>query len=60
MFNKKSTAQTDNDKQLMMQAMENIINGNFSPVDPSSFSDKSYAEKLNQVIDTFLKSNNIS
>lgn len=58
MFNKKSTTQTDNDKQLMMQAMENIINGNFSPVDPSSFSDKSYAEKLNQVIDTFLKSNN--
>lgn len=58
MFNKKSTTQTDNDKQLMMQAMENIINGNFAPVDTSSFSDKSYAEKLNQVIDTFLRSNN--
>lgn len=58
MFNKKSTMQTDNDKQLMIQAMENIINGSFTPIDTSSFTDKSYAEKLNQVIYTFLNANN--
>lgn len=58
MFNKKSTTQTDNDKQLMIQAMENIINGSFTPIDTSSFTDKLYAEKLNQVIETFLNANN--
>lgn len=58
MFNKKNTTQTDNDKQLMIQAMENIINGSFTPIDTSSFTDKSYAEKLNQVIYTFLNANN--
>ncbi len=58
MFNKKNTTQADNDKQLMMQAMENIINGSFTPIDTSSFTDKSYAEKLNQVIYTFLNANN--
>lgn len=58
MFNKKNTMPADNDKQLMIQAMENIINGNFTPIDTSSFTDKAYAEKLNQVIYTFLNANN--
>lgn len=58
MFNKKMVTQTDNDKQLMIQAMEKIINGSFTPIDTSSFTDKAYAEKLNQVIYTFLNANN--
>lgn len=58
MFNKKKITPVDNDKQLMMQAMENIINGSFTPVDTSSFTDPAYAEKLNQVIYTFLNANN--
>ena len=58
MFNKKKNALVDNDKQLMIQAMENIINGSFTPVDTTSFSDPAYAEKLNQVIYTFLNANN--
>ncbi len=58
MFNKKNITPTDNDKQLMIQAMDNIINGSFTPIDTSSFTDKSYAEKLNQLIYTFLNANN--
>lgn len=58
MFGRKNVTSADNDKQLMMQAMENIINGSFAPIDTSSFTDKAYAEKLNQVLDTFLKANN--
>lgn len=58
MFNKKTNTLADNDKQLMIRAMENIINGSFTPVDTASFTDPAYAEKLNQVIYTFLNANN--
>ena len=50
MLKKKTTTHTDNDKQLMMQAMDAVINGNFTPIDTSSFTDKAYADKLNQLI----------
>ena len=58
MLKKKTTTHTDNDKQLMMQAMDAVINGNFTPIDTSSFTDKAYADKLNQLIYTFLNANN--
>ena len=58
MLKKKTTTHTDNDKQLMMQAMDTVINGNFTPIDTSSFTDKAYADKLNQLIYTFLNANN--
>ena len=58
MLKKKTTTHTDNDKQLMMQAMDTVINGNFTPIDTSSFTDKAYADKLNQLISTLLNANN--
>lgn len=57
-FNNKNNIPADNDKELMMQAFENIINGSFAPVDAASFTDPAYAEKLNQVVQTFLRANN--
>lgn len=48
----------DNDKQLMLCAMDRIIAGQLDPVDLSDFSDKEYGEKLNQVVHSFLNMNN--
>ena len=58
MFKQKKEQNVDNDKQLMLNAMEQIISGDFSKIDTSMFQDPSYGEKINQVIDTFFRANN--
>lgn len=54
----KSKQIPDNDKQLMIAAMDKIISGDFSLIDVSEFSDQKYAEKLNGVLHAFHKANN--
>ncbi len=58
LINKKNKTVTDNDKQLMMQAFDKLIEGDFSPIDTAPFTDAEYAEKFNRVIHTFLNANN--
>ena len=50
MFGKNRTAQDTlgNDRELLLQAMDKIIAGDFSEVSAEGFRDPIYAEKLNQ------------
>ena len=59
MFKRKNTT-TDNsqDKQLLLDAMQQIIDGTYTPIDTSPFSDPDLAIKLNEVIVAFKMSNN--
>lgn len=60
-FKKKNvTNQHDNDKKLLLEAMQQIIDGNYAPVDTSPFSDPELAETFNEVIFSLKKVNNIS
>ncbi len=47
------------DNALLMQCMDKIIAGDFSAVDTSAFHDEQIAEKLNLVLSSFLKANNV-
>ena len=60
MFGKNRTAQDTlgNDRELLLQAMDKIIAGDFSEVSAEGFRDPIYAEKLNQMIGTYKKANN--
>ena len=60
MFGKNRTAQDTlgNDRELLLQAMDKIIAGDFSEVSAEGFRDPIYAEKLNQMIGAYKKSNN--
>lgn len=60
MFGKNRTAQDTlgNDRELLLQAMDKIIAGDFSEVSAEGFRDPIYAEKLNQMIDAYKKANN--
>lgn len=59
MFNRKTTKETfNNDKQLLLQAMDKMIAGDFSTVSAEGFSDSIYAEKLNQIVDAYKRANN--
>jgi methyl-accepting chemotaxis protein len=55
--NEKGTA-SNHDMDMLMQAMDQVIDGNYSNIDTSEFSNPQYAEKLNLVIQAFKKSNN--
>ena len=46
------------DRQLLLDAMQQFIDGNFTPIDTSPFSDPELADKLNEVMVAFKKSNN--
>lgn len=60
MFGKKSTAgySGEKDLQLLMQAMEGVISGNYQDIDTSEFNNPMYGEKFNEVIHAYKKSNN--
>lgn len=60
MFKKKNaTIEKSNDKQLLLDAMQQIIDKNYAPVDTAQFSDPELAEKFNEVILSLKKTNNI-
>ncbi len=46
------------DIERMMQALDNIIAGDFDKVDVSEYENPIYGNKLNELIDTFKKANN--
>lgn len=48
----------DNDRQLLLDAMQQFIDGDFTPIDTAPFSDSELADKLNEVMVAFKKSNN--
>lgn len=48
----------DNDRQLLLDAMQQFIDGDFTPIDTTPFSDSELADKLNEVMVAFKKSNN--
>ena len=58
MRGKKQNNFYDEDKALLLSAMEKAVQGDFSPIDVSGFHDAEIAEKYNVVLDAFLKSNN--
>ena len=59
MFKKNNTAVSrDNDKQLLLDAMHQIIEGNYTPIDTTPFSDPELADTFNEVILSLKKVNN--
>lgn len=55
---KKKTIETSNDKQLLLSAMQQIMEGNYAAIDTAQFTDGQVAEKLNEMIAALKKSNN--
>lgn len=55
---KKISGNDTNDNQLLMDAMEQVISGNYAPVDTTQFQNPLLADKFNEVIMAFKKSNN--
>lgn len=49
---------TNPDMELLLQAMDGIIGGQFEDIDISGFSNPAYGQKLNDVIHAFKRSNN--
>ncbi|MCH5269380.1 MAG: CZB domain-containing protein [Lachnospiraceae bacterium] len=60
MFKKRHSPNTtvNSDIALLLQAMDNIIGGQFEDIDVSGFSNPLYGQKLNDVIHAFKRSNN--
>ena len=58
MFKKKEKANTNNDKQLLLEAMQQFIDGKYANVDTSAYSDPELAEKFNEMMTVLKKSNN--
>ncbi|MGN0480743.1 MAG: chemotaxis protein, partial [Lachnospiraceae bacterium] len=60
LFSKKDAQQAANngDMERLMQAMDNIIAGQYAPVDVSTFSDSAVGQKVNDLIKAFKVSNN--
>lgn len=59
MFRKNhSSVNATNDTQLLMAAMEQIIAGDYTPIDTSDFKNPLLGDKFNEVILAFKKSNN--
>ena len=54
----KKSANTTNDKQLLLDAMQQFIDGKYSAVDTSAFSDSEVADKFNEMMTVLKKSNN--
>lgn len=46
------------DMELLMQAMDKVIGGQYDDIDVSMFSNPSYGQKLNELIHAFKRSNN--
>lgn len=59
MFNRKKVKSNgSDDKQLILAAMQQLIEGSFTPVDITQFEDPELANKLNEVIVAFKRTNN--
>ena len=60
MFGKKSASgySGEKDLQLLMQAMEGVIAGNYEDIDVSVFDKPEYGQKFNELIHAYKKSNN--
>ena len=59
MFKKKNKKTNDtNDRQLLLDAMQQFIDGKYSSIDVSAFSDTELAEKFNNMMAALKKSNN--
>lgn len=60
LFSKKKERKTAEaaDIELIMQAMDQIISGVYSPIDVTPFANQSIGEKFNELIKAFKKSNN--
>lgn len=57
---KKETTTKNHDKELLLDAMHQIIEGNYTPIDTAPFSDPELADTFNEVILSLKKRNNIS
>ncbi len=58
-FKKKNAVDTQaQDKALLLEAMQQIIDGNYEQIDTSAFTDTQVIDKFNDVIMAFKKSNN--
>lgn len=57
MFKTKKTSGSS-DFTLLLNALDQIIEGNYAPIDPSTFNDTSVGEKYNAVLEAFKRSNN--
>ncbi len=61
LFKRKNvTTETKNDKKLLLDAMHQVIEGNYAPVDTTPFSDPELANTFNDVILSLKKVNNVS
>lgn len=58
MFGRKTTQDVNRDKELLLQAMDKMIAGDFSEVSSEGFSDPIYSEKLNQIVAAYKRANN--
>lgn len=59
MFKKKTTTLNDTgDKKLIMEAMQKIMDGDYAYIDTSAYADPALAEKFNELIAYFKKTNN--
>lgn len=59
MFGRKTTTQDNNrDRELLLQAMDKMIAGDFSTVSAEGFSDPIYTDKLNQIVVAYKRANN--
>lgn len=58
MFGRKTTQDVNRDKELLLQAMDKMIAGDFSEVSSEGFSDPVYSDKLNQIVEAYKRANN--
>ena len=60
MFGKKTANgySEEKDLQLLMQAMDGVIGGNYEDIDTSAFQNPAYGEKFNELIHAYKRSNN--
>ena len=58
MFGRKTTQDVNRDKELLLQAMDKMIAGDFSEVSSEGFSDPIYSDKLNQIVEAYKRANN--
>ena len=56
--NKEKSTTSNKDKELLFQAMDKMIAGDFTAVSEEEFEDPLYAKKLNEVVHSFKKANN--
>ena len=60
MFGKKTANgySEEKDLQLLMQAMDGVIGGNYEDIDTSAFQNPAYGEKFNELMHAYKRSNN--